>query len=150
MQGAASQTILVAAHYDILVAVVGKVIGITEIVVEPGGSPVDEYSRLVPVNKAVVQRCGMGNGGTAIVNGGIEDVGCAIVVVNATAPATFKVVGLTGGDGYGFFPPLVEVFRTDVSPVQACHVGAVGIFLEIQMVAPVAVGHAVALVGPSG
>ena len=149
VQRAGTNVILACAHDDIFVAISLEIIRVAEILESTSRCAVDDHTLAAPVGQRGIGGLGLHDASLGVVDGSIQDGGGAIVVVHTATPAAFDVVALARIDGDGLFRPLIEVLAGEVSPVQARHIGAVGILLEEHMIATVGVGHAVGLVGPA-
>ena len=149
MQCAGADAVLAGSDDDVFLSAGLEVIGVAEVVAESRWAAVDDDALLLPsVENAILGRC-LHDGGPGVVDGCIEHRRRAASIVGATAPAALDVVALTRGDGYGFLAPVVEICAGEMTPMEASHVGAVGILLEEHMIAAVGVEHAVALVHPA-
>ena len=71
VQRAGTDTILARAHDDVLLAVSREVVGVAEVVGESRRAAVDDNALLRPVKERSIGRCGMGDDGTGVVDGGI-------------------------------------------------------------------------------
>ena len=149
VQGATAHTVLTRTHNDVFLTVGLEVVGVAEILETSGRCTVDDDALLVPFHQRLVGRRCLHDAGFRIVYARIENVGRAIIIEHAAAPATLDVVTLAGSNGNKLLAPVVEILAGDVPPVQARHVRAVGILLEEHMVAAVGKGHAVSLVAPA-
>ena len=156
VEGGGADPVFGASDDNVGVVAVAEEVGITEIVRQTAGPPVDDGvgAPFRPVEQRRVIGGSTGDGGASIVDGGVEDIGLPlgnhVVGEDTSAPAPLDVVGGSRRDGDFLLAPVIEVLRRDMSPVETRHVGPVGIFLEEEMVAAIGPYHTVAFVGPRG
>ena len=67
VERASTHTVLAGANDDVLLAVSLEIIGVAEVVAQPGGAAVDDDALLLPVGEFAVKCLGLGNGSLGIV-----------------------------------------------------------------------------------